>query len=84
MTPQEKANELVNKYLISTPIVFHIDDAKKCALIAVDEILENFGTLTEGKDHYCAYLTTEYYQEVKQEILTKGLTNEHIKAIKER
>ena len=40
MTPQEKANELVNKYLVSTPIVFHIDDAKKCALIAVNEIIE--------------------------------------------
>jgi hypothetical protein len=39
MTPNEKAEELVNKYLLSTPIPFHIDDAKICALIAVDEML---------------------------------------------
>ena len=46
MTPKEKAQELVDKYLkvsfgvveeyIPVPIVF----AKQCALIAVDEILE--------------------------------------------
>ena len=42
--------------------------AKKCALIAVDEILQNFGTLTEGKQHYAAHCTIKYYEEVKQEI----------------
>ena len=40
MTPQEKAEELVSRYLFATPIGFHIEDAKKCALIAVDELLE--------------------------------------------
>jgi hypothetical protein len=40
MTPQEKAEELVSKYLLATPIGFHIEDAKKCAIIAVDELLE--------------------------------------------
>jgi malonyl CoA-acyl carrier protein transacylase len=40
MTPKEKANELTNKFLLSTPITCDIDDAKQCALIAVDEILE--------------------------------------------
>jgi len=39
MTPKEKAEALVNTYLLSTPIVFHIDDAKKCALMCVDEII---------------------------------------------
>lgn len=42
--------------------------SKKCALIAVDEILNNFGTLTEGKQHYAAYSTIKFYEEVKQEI----------------
>ena len=41
---------------------------KQCALIAVDEILENFGTLTEGKQHYAAYYTIKFYQQVKIEI----------------
>jgi hypothetical protein len=66
MTPQEKAIELVNKF--STVGLQQREEGIACALIAVDEILENFGTLTEGKDHYCAYLTTEYYEQVKEEI----------------
>jgi hypothetical protein len=66
MTPKEKAKELVNKF--STVGLQQREEGIACALIAVDEILENFGTLTEGKDHYCAYLTTKYYEEVKQEI----------------
>ena len=76
LTPKEKAKELVKKYvefkIDGQHRIFGIELSKQCALIAVDEILENFGTLTEGKDHYCAYLTTEYYEEVKQEILTYG------------
>ena len=39
MTPKEKANELVHQYVINMPIPFHIEDAKICALIAVDEII---------------------------------------------
>ena len=69
-SPKEKAIELVNKF--STVGLQQRGEGIACALIAVDEILENFGTLTEGKAHYCAYLTTEYYEEVKQEILTYG------------
>jgi hypothetical protein len=40
MSAKEKAEELVNKYLMNTPIGFHIDDAKECALIAVDEMID--------------------------------------------
>jgi hypothetical protein len=65
-SPQEKAIELVNKF--STVGLQQREEGIACAIIAVDEILENFGTLTEGKDHYCAYLTTEYYEQVKEEI----------------
>jgi hypothetical protein len=64
--PQDKAIELVNKF--STVGLQQREEGIACAIIAVDEILENFGTLTEGKDHYCAYLTTEYYEQVKEEI----------------
>jgi hypothetical protein len=58
MTPKEKAEELVNKYLMNTPIGFHIDDAKECALIAVDELI---------LDAYNNYFYN-YWQEVKKEI----------------
>jgi hypothetical protein len=82
MKAKEKADELVKKmyntehcgiehfpnkrYCDCTEM--NLYQAKQCALIAVDEILENFGTLTEGKNHYAAYCTIEFYQEVKQEI----------------
>ena len=59
MTPQEKSEELVNKYLLATPTPFYIDDAKKCAFIAVDEVLN---TMWEY------HLEAEWWQEVKQEI----------------
>ena len=38
MKPKEKANELVNKMLDFTD--WHDEDAKQCALIAVDEMIE--------------------------------------------
>jgi hypothetical protein len=83
MTPKEKADELVKKmyntehcgiehfpnkrYCDCTEM--NLYQAKQCALMTVDEILENFGTLTEGKKHYAAYCTIKFYQEVKKEIL---------------
>lgn len=75
MTPQEKAKELFNKfcYEIRTEergdgYFTNVIQAKQCALIAVDEILDNFGTLTEGKQHYAAHSTIKFYEQVKQEI----------------
>jgi hypothetical protein len=71
MKPQEKANELVNKYLISTPIVFYIDDAKKCALIAVDEIINSapfFSYDDEGNFYRSVVDAKRYWEQVKQEI----------------
>lgn len=67
MTPKEKKEELINKFIPHTK-VFHevlgweeyIDSAKECALIAVDEILK-----------VAFYSTDEiynFYIEVKQEI----------------
>ena len=70
MTPKEKADELVNKMWIYA--IPNADgswgNAKKCALIAVDEILElledNGLLIAEYHDKY----TMEYWLEVKQEI----------------
>ena len=56
MTPKEKAQDLISKYYIFN----HIGNshAKKCALIAVDEILE--------RDIHS--FDKIYWREVKQEI----------------
>ena len=82
MTPKEKARELVDKFYQTTPHETWINEplgefmetytawgqAKQCALIAVDEIINNFGLFSEGKKHYCSYNTIEYYKQVKIEI----------------
>ena len=70
MNPKEKAKELVFKFddtmEFSTPQRF----AKKCALIAVDEIID---TYTQEKNNgYIFYRVLDkiilYWEEVKQEI----------------
>jgi hypothetical protein len=72
MTPKEKAKELVEKFMPfiagadrynTTLGIYDIDISKQCALIAVDEILNN-----DGFTQFDIYLT-EYWQEVKQEII---------------
>ena len=74
MTPKKKAKELVYKYeyLVTTwdcyndePLKekYKLHDMKKCALIAVDEILK-IKLLWYQKDTK----ELEYWQEVKQEI----------------
>lgn len=75
MTPKQKAAQLFNKYCYAIRVeednsgyFVNIFYSKQCALIAVEEILENFGTLTEGKQHYAAYCTIKFYEQVKQEI----------------
>jgi len=59
MTPKEKAEELVNKYLMATPVGFYIEDCKKCAIIAVDEVMSD----------YQSWVTNEFWEQVKQEII---------------
>jgi len=66
MTPKDKAKELVDKFTVVG--LQQRNEGIQCALICVDEILGNFGYLTDGKQHYCAYEAIEYYQEVKEEI----------------
>ena len=57
MTPKEKAEELVDKIQLHYPNTITFPQAKKCALIAVDEVLEE-----------CLYFKDWFWEEVKQEI----------------
>ena len=69
MTPQEKAEELVNKYLRTYPIYdnptvvisYTHNEAKQCALIAVDEIIK-FGNQIGIREPMM------YWNKVKEEI----------------
>ena len=95
MTPQEKAEELVDKYYNILPFDKYVitkdedlsweyndwEEAKKCALIAVDEIINNwinnFKKLKEDETIEIKHSLNEmmalshsmkYWKEVKQEI----------------
>jgi hypothetical protein len=70
MTSKEKAEDLVNKYTVATWIrmdeIKHlttIPDAKKCALIAVNEILKDREEIDGMR-----VINDPYWLEVKQEI----------------
>jgi nitrogenase molybdenum-iron protein alpha/beta subunit len=68
MTPKEKAEELVLKYLrLQEPNYnwFHKGLAKQCALIAVNEIINTH--LLSEKDIFGIH-PVDYWEEVKQEI----------------
>jgi hypothetical protein len=70
MTPKEKAAELVNRYAIylRANLMYDEDaeeDAKQCALIAVDEILED--NVDDMSEEFFD-IRIEYWQEVKREI----------------
>ncbi len=54
MSPQEKANELVDKFAVVG--LQQRNEGLACALICVDEIIENYDTFLA------------YWQEVKKEI----------------
>jgi hypothetical protein len=63
MTPQDKANELFEKFKLKpiSPIFIMSDEhAKQCVLIAVDEIINNRERI-KGIDKL-------YWQQVKHEI----------------
>lgn len=61
-TPKEKAKELVNKMFDSTLIIY--DEAKTCAIIAVDEII----IAIDWHEFETPNKEIEYWQLVKQEI----------------
>lgn len=62
MTPKEKAEELVDKFIKTNGNTFF---AKECALIAVDEILKVQKNIT---DKYLELSFATFWTEVKQEI----------------
>jgi len=72
MTPKEKALELYNKYRnISPPLEANIR-SKKNALIAIEELTESTFSKSKSWDNWkiqpADYCTTEYWQEVKQQL----------------
>ena len=79
MTQKEKAQELIDAFYQHLPLEENVttsdgvlsweydgwENAKQCALIAVDEIINlNYNLL----EYYSNLSNTEYWQEVKQEI----------------
>ena len=79
MTPKEKAEELVDKFYQTTPNEYFVNEpigikgryksweqAKQCALIAVDEILNANPNYPEFKENEGTPI--RYWEVVKQEI----------------
>jgi hypothetical protein len=72
MTPKEKAFELAHKFRLleirtseNSHMMISMADAKQCALIAVDEILNEF---PQGFKGNFEERRKQYWEEVKQEI----------------
>ncbi|CAB4136427.1 hypothetical protein UFOVP309_4 [uncultured Caudovirales phage] len=67
MTPKEKAKVLVQIMKLATDefgyININMERHKQCALIAVNEILDNY-----YKNHFQTGKKIDYWKEVKQEI----------------
>jgi hypothetical protein len=66
MTPKEKAQKLVDIYLLKGYGVIHESFAKQCALIAVDEILDLKHIVSLRRNAH--EMELEFWDEVKQEI----------------
>ena len=66
MTAIDKAWELVNKYWLQTDA--DEQTTIRCALIAVDEIIEALPCREEYGGEWKIIDNTEYWQEVKQEL----------------
>jgi hypothetical protein len=62
MTAKEKAEELVNKFYNE---VRYYQRAKQCALIAVDEVVQQLTPIEKAPNNKFAF---QYWQEVKQEL----------------
>ncbi len=78
MTPKEKTIELVKKFTPLTSFVHneyglikYIDSAKKCALIAVDEILKSEPRTPSNVDWDDVGGTHQYYYEAQREEANK-------------
>ena len=67
MTPKEKAIELVESMTFHCYECGGSDNAKQCALIAVDEIIEATKTEIDRPDYY-GVVYSKYWEEVKTEL----------------
>lgn len=70
MTPKEKAKELIDKYqFVYIQNYTSMFEVKECALIAVDEIIEELKFLKDTEDcNEDVFDGCHYWQEVKNEI----------------
>ena len=79
MTPKEKAKELLEKMNVAyrpkgngLPVDMHKSQVKRCALMAVDEIINEYESniCNTGYDYDFERwdMQRDYWQEVKQEI----------------
>lgn len=72
MTPEEKAKDLVSKFIHLTKQITGangtIYNSKQCALIAVDEMFEEISKWAGGDFQEWEKERWKYLQEVKQEI----------------
>jgi hypothetical protein len=75
MTSKEKAEELVERYADVLPSVFYNSEeaknyprAKACALIAVDEIINEYFEIRYRTNGSNLRLPFEYWESVKEEI----------------
>lgn len=69
MTTKTKAADLISRFLESDKMVFNIEGAKECALIAVNEILKsNPHSDPLSTDLGISVSLYDYWYEVKQEI----------------
>ena len=72
MTPKEKAIELLHKFCSTTEGFYkskkNIKNAKQCALIAVDEILNGYEFDSLDIEHKRIMDNINYWDKVKQEI----------------
>ena len=70
MTPEIKAAQLVNKYFNFIYLDLDYEQAKQCALIAVDEVLQSGPTkiVWEDDNTEIPIMDEEWWESVKQEI----------------
>jgi hypothetical protein len=71
MTPKEKAEELVNKYSIWcwNEVVCDYEIAKQCALIALDEIIDEIIQIdSQMSETHILDKNLKYWKQVKEEI----------------
>jgi hypothetical protein len=67
--PKEKAKELVDKFIPHSSGNSNNNEAKECAIIAVDEIIELYEFhLISNPDDKRVMDTLNYFDEVKQEL----------------